>query len=113
MSDEEHIRCSFCGKSSNLPNVRIVTTGPKDVAICNQCAEIVAETIGWRPRINEGEPYLARFNGIVHRLGNFYFDVEVPDDVYVHSDKVHHAVRYALDSLAQEWRQGPYEVEPP
>jgi hypothetical protein len=68
---------------------------------------------GKRPRINEGMPTLARLNVIVHRLGNYYFDIEVEDNVYVHSDEVHHAVRHALDSIRQEWREGPYEVEPP
>lgn len=61
----------------------------------------------------EVPPVIAQLNIKVHRLGNFGCDIEVPDDVYVHSDEVHHAVRYALDSIRQEWREGPYEVEPP
>jgi hypothetical protein len=58
-------------------------------------------------------PTLARLNIIVHSLGRFYSDIDGPEDIDIHSDEVHHAVRYALDSIAQNWRPGPYEVEPP
>ncbi|MBV9231675.1 MAG: hypothetical protein JOZ18_20370 [Chloroflexi bacterium] len=41
--EEQHLKCSFCGKSQD--QVNRLTAGPGDVYICNECVDLYREHI--------------------------------------------------------------------
>lgn len=43
MSEHDQLKCSFCGKEQS--QVAQLVRGPNNVAVCNECAQVVLDTV--------------------------------------------------------------------